>query len=119
MGNNMGNFTTLVDKILYIYIFLWGTMRNFDTSINIFSVYNVMDKLDRDLIIQKSIKAKKIDRSRHNRKIGTEPRHGGKKGRKYVGNRGKVKPNSSSKGCSLCQEKLFNSRAKQLDAKKI
>lgn len=76
-----------------------------------------MDKLDRALTIQKSNRARKIDRSRQHNRSGSEPRHGGKKGRKFIGNRGKVKPNSITGGCPYCQVRLINSRVKLLDVK--
>ena len=63
-------------------------------------------------------------RSRHQkrnenqpRRSASEPLHGGQFGRRYTGNRGKVKPESDVGGCIYCQHLVNNSRRKSMDVK--
>jgi hypothetical protein len=77
-----------------------------------------MNKDDLKKDFAKNRKSRQMAKSdRIPQRSSTEPKSGGMKGRKMIGNTGKVKLNSNPKCCSFCKPHLCISRANSLYAR--
>jgi hypothetical protein len=110
-----------------LYIFLYAKKYYYNKKMKTVhhkaykGIINTVNAMDKDANIENYVRCRRSDRlrkkERGQQRAGSEPRCGGSKGRKYYGNTGKVKPESSPKCCSFCKPFLVNSRLRLLDAK--